>query len=487
MARLITKFKYLKAADRKSVGGYAKYIATREGVDKIDESFKHEPSTEKQRELIKRILRDFPDSASMLEYDDYLNEPTLGNASEFISRALEDNAHEASEIKTYADYIATRPGAERIGSHGLFTDDGVAVKLGEVSDELNGYDGNVWTIIISLRREDAERLGFNTGKRWRDMLRTQTETMAKSFKLPVEELRWYAAFHNESHHPHVHLMVYSTGKAEPYLTQKGIMALRSAFAKDIFADDLLCAYEKQTEHRDELRAKSRDMIAEIVSRINSGGYNNPALEGLLLDLAFRLSKTTGKKQYGYLKADVKAMVDSIVGELASDSGIAALYDLWYKKREEIIRTYTDELPKRVPLEDNPEFKSIKNAVISEAMKLARDRTEDIEQAANDEQGEPDEQLEQDEEDNNRAESNGRTSRWNQANNSSSNYARHSSTNYNHTDRPAARGVIRLMHHLSRMLQNKLDSDRSRRLERIDRKLKRKIDEKKEAHGLKYGV
>lgn len=486
MAKLITKFKYLKASDRSDVGGYAKYIATREGVDKIDESFKHEPSTEKQRELIKRILRDFPDSASMLEYDDYINEPTLGNASEFISRALEDNAHEASGIKTYADYIATRPGAERIGSHGLFTDDGVSVKLKAVSDELNKHDGNVWTVIISLRREDAERLGFNTGKRWRDMLRTQTETMAKSFKLTVDELRWYAAFHNESHHPHVHLMVYSAGKTKPYLTQKGIMDLRSAFANDVFADDLLCAYEKQTEHRDELRSKSRDMIAEIVSRINSGGYDNPALEEMLLDLALRLSKTKGKMQYGYLKADVKAMVDEIVRELAADSNIAALYDLWYKKREEIIRTYTGELPKRIPLEDNPEFKSIKNAVIREAMKLARNRTEDVEQAANDEQGEADEQLEEDEADRDRTESNDYTHQWNQTNNRSSKYAPHQSTNHHSPSRPAARGVIRLMHHLCRMLQNGLDSDRRRRLERIDRKLKRKIDEKKQAHGLKQG-
>lgn len=205
MAKLITKFKYLKPAARQSVGGYAKYIATREGVEKVDDTFKTDPSTEKQKKLIERILRDFPDSNSMLEYEDYLKEPTLGNASEFITRALEDNANEALNTKTYADYIATRPRAERFGSHGLFTDDGVRVKLEDVSRELNEYEGNVWTVIISLRREDAERLGFNSGERWRDMLRTQTETIAKNFKIPVEDLKWYAAFHNESHHPHVHL------------------------------------------------------------------------------------------------------------------------------------------------------------------------------------------------------------------------------------------------------------------------------------------
>ena len=373
MAELITKFKYLKPSARQSVGGYAKYIATREGVEKVDETFKNDPPTEKQKKLIDKILRDFPDSKDMLEYEDYLKEPALGNASEFISRALEDNAHKAAGVKTYADYIATRPRAERFGSHGLFTDDGVRVKLEDVSKELNEYDGNVWTVIISLRREDVERLGFNLGERWRDMLRTQTETIAKSFKIPVEDLKWYAAFHNESHHPHVHLMVYSSEQAKPYLTQKGIMNLRSAFAKDIFADDLHFIYEKQTEHRNALRAQSRDVIGEIVSRVNSGTYDNPAVENKLLELAGRLSKTNGKKQYGYLKADVKAIVNGIVSELTNDERISALYDLWYERREEVIRTYTEELPDRISLVDNPEFKSIKNVVIQEALNISADR------------------------------------------------------------------------------------------------------------------
>ena len=144
MARLITKFKYLKSNARKSVGGYAKYIAAREGVDKIDASYKLEPSSKKQRHLIEKILRDFPDSKEMLEYEDYRKEPTVGNASEFITRALEDNAYEVMQTKTYADYIATRPRAQRFGTHGLFTDDGVPVKLNAVSDELNHYGGNVW-------------------------------------------------------------------------------------------------------------------------------------------------------------------------------------------------------------------------------------------------------------------------------------------------------------------------------------------------------
>lgn len=374
MAKLITKFKYLKPNVRLSVGGYAKYIATREGVDKIDESFKLTPVSVKQQQFIQKILKDFPDSKDSLEYEDYIKNPTVGNASEFITRTMEDNAYEVKQTKTYADYIATRPRAQRFDTHGLFTDDGVQVKLNEVSENLNQYGGNVWTVIISLRREDAERLGFNTGERWRDMLRSQTSLISENFHVPMQNLKWYAAFHNESHHPHVHLMVYSAEEKQAYLSKQGVMKLRSSFAKDIFAQDLLCIYEKQTEYRDELKGNSHEIVAEIISKINSGVYDNPKLEEKLLNLVDRLSKTSGKKVYGYLKADVKAIIDSIVDEIASDERISALYDLWYEQRESVIKTYTDEFPERVPLSQNKEFKSIKNAVIQEAMNIVTERT-----------------------------------------------------------------------------------------------------------------
>ena len=475
MAKLVTKFKYLKPSARKGAGGYAKYIATREGADRIDDTFRNDPSTEKQKKMIGKILRDFPDCKDMPEYEDYILKPTLGNASEFISRALEDNAHETLNTKTYADYIATRPRAERFGSHGLFTDDGVRVNLKKVSEELNEYDGNVWTVIISLRREDAERLGFNKGERWRDMLRTQTETIAKNFKIPMENLKWYAAFHNESHHPHVHLMVYSTEQSKPYLSQKGITNLRSAFAKDIFADDLHFIYEKQTQHRNSLRSQSSELIAGIVSQINSGVCDNPVIENRLLELADRLSRTSGKKQYGYLKADVKAIVNDIVNELAGDERVSSLYDLWYRQREEVIRTYTDELPERIPLVDNPEFKSIKNAVIKEAMNIVTGNDIDDRQ---DEQpitaADANEDTE-DEED---------KREYIYTENEITDSARHPQNVQPDRRRSAALSATRLLHHLSRIIQNQMyDRDKNKN-EFVDRKLKRKIDEKKQAQGLK---
>ena len=369
MAKLVTKIKYLKPTARQNAGGYARYIATREGVEKIDDTKKLEPPTDKQIKLIEKIKKDFPDSTEMHEYDDYIARPTLGNASDFISRAIENNSDEVQSSKTYADYIATRPRAERFGSHGLFTDDGVRVKLNEVSEELKEYEGNVWTVIVSLRREDAERLGFNHGERWRDMLRTQTQEMSEQFRIPMKNLKWFAAFHNESHHPHVHLMVYSSDPSEGYITPQGVERLRSSLAKEIFRQDLLSVYEKQTEHRDDLRTESKAVLSEIVERMNSGICDNPVLEDKLVLLSKRLSKLSGKKQYGYLKADVKDLVDSIVDELEKDDRIAALYDLWYKQREEVIRTYTDDLPERIPLSQNEEFKSVRNAVIMEAMNI----------------------------------------------------------------------------------------------------------------------
>lgn len=370
MPRLVTKFKYLMpGGGGKSAGGYARYIATREGVEKLDDSHRHAPATKKQQALIEKILKDFPDTKGSYEYKDFLREQTVGNASEFISMAIEENLDAVANTKTYADYIATRPRAERFGSHGLFTDDGVEVQLSKVSRELNAYKGNIYTAILSLKREDAARLGFDSGSRWRDFLRGQTQTLSDNLKIPMEHLRWYAAFHNEGHHPHVHLIAYSAVPGEGHLSKQGMENMRSAFARDIFSQELLFTYQQQTEYRDRLREQGRESISDIVAQINAGTYQNPRIVELLIRLSDRLSRTTGKKVYGYLKADVRAVVDQIVEELAGDENIQKLYDLWYEQREDVLGTYTDTFPERVPLEQNKEFKSIRNAVIQEALKI----------------------------------------------------------------------------------------------------------------------
>ena len=471
MAKLVTKFKYLKPNRKVSAGGYAKYISTRDGVEKIDDTKKFAPATTKQKNLIEKILKDFPDSKDMFEYADYLKKQNQGSASDFISRVMEDYAYGISGRKAYADYIATRPRAERFGSHGLFTDDGVQVQLSKVTEELDKHKGNIWTAIISIRREDAQRLGFNTGARWRDMLRTQTEALAKNLKIPMENLRWYAAFHNESHHPHVHLIAYSTVENEGYLTQKGVENLRSSFAKDIFQQDLLCIYEKQTEHRDKLRAEARDIVEDLVSKINSEIYISASIQHKLLELADRLSKTKGKKVYGYLKPDVKAIVDSIVDELSNDDRIKKLYDLWYEQKENTIRTYTDEMPDRIPLARNKEFKSIKNAVIKEALKL--NLTEDeIEENENTDEESVIKTFEYEE--NISAESVFDSDRGVL-------YPRYSiKTNRN----SIAVSSLYLLRYLCNMIQNQLRFEEKQRVQRTDKKLQQKINYKKQAQGLK---
>ena len=471
MARLVTKFKYLKLNRKVSAGGYAKYIATRERVEKIDDTKKFAPATEKQKNLIEKILKDFPDSKDMFEYVGYLEKQNQGSASDFISRVMEDYAYEISGRKAYADYIATRPRAERFGSHGLFTDDGVQVQLSKVTEELDKHKGNIWTAIISIRREDAERLGFNTGSRWRDMLRTQTESLAKNLKIPMQNLRWYAAFHNESHHPHVHLIAYSTVENEGYLTQKGVENLRSSFAKDIFQQDLLCIYEKQTEHRDKLRAEARDIVDDLVLKINSEIYISASIQHKLLELADRLSKTKGKKVYGYLKPEVKALVDSIVDELANDSRIKKLYDLWYEQKENTIRTYTDEVPDRIPLVDNKEFKSIKNAIIKEALKLIPNEDEAEESENTDE--EPVSNPFKYEE-NTSAESVFDSDKGVL-------YPRYSiKTNRN----SVAISSLYLLRYLCNIIQNQLRFEEKQKAQRTDKKLQQKINDKKQARGLK---
>ena len=471
MARLVTKFKYLKPNRKVSAGGYAKYIATREGVEKIDDTKKFAPATTKQKNLIEKILKDFPDSKDMFEYVDYLEKQNVGSASDFISRVMEDYAYEISGRKAYADYIATRPRAERFGSHGLFTDDGVQVQLSKVTEELDKHKGNIWTAIISIRREDAERLGFNTGTRWRDMLRTQTEALAKNLKIPMENLRWYAAFHNESHHPHVHLIAYSTVENEGYLTQKGVENLRSLFAKDIFQQDLLCIYERQTEHRDKLRAEARDIVEDLVSKINSEIYISASIQNKLLELADRLSKTKGKKVYGYLKPDVKALVDSIVEELASDDRIKKLYDLWYEQKENTIRTYTDEMPQRIPLVDNKEFKSIKNAIIKEALKL--NLTEDeVEKNENTDEEPVLNPFEYEE----------NTSAESVFDSDKGVLYPHYSIKTNRNS--VAVSSLYLLRYLCNIIQNQLRFEEKQKAQRTDKKLQQKINDKKQAQGVK---
>ena len=265
--------------------------------------------------------------------------------------------------------MGTRPRVEKQGSHGLFSHAGEPISLGKVAQEVDAHRGNIWTAIYSLRREDAQRLGYDSASRWRDLLRAQAGKLAEGLKIAPSHLKWYAAFHNEGHHPHVHLIAYSTKPGEGFLTKQGMEKIRSALAQEIFRQDLVSVYEQQTAHRDELRRVSREKVTGLVQQISGGECENPQLESLLRELAQRLSNVKGKKVYGYLRPELKALVNQIVDELAKDSRIAQLYDLWYQDKQAARNVYDERPIERVPLSQNPDFKPVRNAVVRAAAEL----------------------------------------------------------------------------------------------------------------------
>ena len=372
MARFILKWRYIKSGSPKHGENLVKYIATREGVEKCDESWKHQPATKEQQRLIKELINDFPDSAQSFEYQDYIAAQTKSTASEFISRTIEDNVDLIGKKENYVGYIAMRPRVEKQGTHGLFTQSDQEIDLLTVSKEVAKHEGAVWTTIMSLRREDAEKLGYDNAKAWRDLLRGQANKLAKAMGIPLGDLRWYAAFHNEGNHPHIHLVSYSVGK-EPYMTEQALQTFKSDFAREIFKNDLYHTYQDMTAHRDELRRTGRDKIAEIVQQINNSTYENETVVLMLKELSASLENYKGKMVYGYMPKTAKNLINGIIDELAKDERIAELYNLWYEQKENVIRTYQDTMPQRIPLSANKEFTTIKNAVIQEALNIMHNR------------------------------------------------------------------------------------------------------------------
>ena len=369
MPRLIVKSPYLKPNRTSHIANHIKYIATRDGVELAPDTREFLPATTKQKSLVNSILKHEPEAEELHEYTDYIHHPTRKNATEFISRACEIFAVDSAEREKYLSYIAERPGVENLGTNGLFTDNFIPINMAEIQREIAESNSNVWTHIISLKREDAERLGYNTADAWIQLLRSHRNDIARQMHISPKNFRWYAAFHNEGNHPHVHMMAYSVNPHEAFLTPEGINNIRSTLAKDIFADERLHIYQRQTEQRDNIKKNALAQVRDIVKAINQNDSMPPEAEPKLKKLAEILAKTKGKKVYGYMNGPTKGLIDSIVDDLEKDERIAELYNLWYESREDILRQYTDTFPKRLPLSKNKEFKSIKNMVIHEAMNI----------------------------------------------------------------------------------------------------------------------
>ena len=363
MARLIVKSPYIKCGTGQSAGGYLKYIATRERVEIIPDN---RPPTNKQEQLIQKLVKDFPDTKELLEYEDYLSHPTKATASALITLALESNWDRLSSLDGYAKYIALRPRAERLGEHGLLGDDD-AVDLAAVADELDHYTGNVWTHIISLHREDAERLGYNHAEAWRTLLRTHRNDIAAAMKIPPEDFRWYAAFHDEGNHPHVHMMVWSTKPNQAYLSKEGIRQIKSTLTNQIFRQELLHVYEQKSKSRDELVAEARKAMLELAKAMREMTCIHPEAEQMIWNLSRQLGRVGGKKTYGYLPKPMKKLVDEIVDQMARLPTVDACYQTWWELQCQVEDYYSkDKKRMRPPLSQQKEFRQIKNAVIHEA-------------------------------------------------------------------------------------------------------------------------
>ncbi len=371
MARLILKWRYIKPGTKLHNSNLVKYIAKRHGVDKIDDTWKFAEVTVAQQELITQILKDFPEAKNSHEYQDFLQAPTCGKASEFISSAIEENLDRIDKRDNYVRYIAHRPGAEQFGTHGLFTYDNVAINLESVAQEAAEHDGILMAQILSLRREDAARLGYENGEAWRNLIRGHAADMAKAMNIPLADLKWYAAFHNESHHPHCHIVAYSVGK-EPYMSQKDLEKLKSSFAREIFKQDLLQIYEEQTQYRNTLSEESRARMQKIIADIQHGSFENAALLTMIQELSRQLKTAKGKKVYGYLSQPSRDLVNNIIDEIAKDPRLAELYELWYTQRDKVISTYQDRMEDRLPFSQNKTFHSIRNIVVSEVLNLPDD-------------------------------------------------------------------------------------------------------------------
>ena len=365
MARLILKSPYLKCDNDSSVSGYLRYIGTRERVELLPDD---RPPTRKQEQLVKKLTKDFPEAKKLDEYSDYEAKHTKATASAFITRALEENWSAVQQSDGYMKYIATRPRAERLGDHGLFSDED-DVDLTKAMDELDHYTGNVWTHILSLKREDATRLGYDNAKAWWNLLRANRNDIAAAMNIPPNHFRWYAAYHDEGDHPHVHMMAWSTVPEEAYLTKEGIRRIKSKLMNQIFQQEMLHTYEQKSQSRDELVREARRAIRRLTREMVQSICSAPEIEQKMEQLAGQLETVKGKKSYGYLPKPVKKTVDEIVDKLEEIPVVKSCYDQWCALQSEVDSYYHDKPREKKKLSQEKEFRQIKNAVIQEAERI----------------------------------------------------------------------------------------------------------------------
>lgn len=359
MARLIQKSGYIQGG---RAAKYMEYIAKRDGVEVLQST---EPVTKKQMQFFTKLLKDFPDAKELFEYADYLQTPNRGTASAFIAAALDTHLHELESESGYMAYIANRPRVEKRGGHGLFSAADVT-DLKAAKSELETHAGKVWTFIFSLRREDAERLGYSKAAAWQNLLKQESHSIAEAMRIPPEKFRWYAAYHDEGHHPHIHMMAWSDDPKAGFLTQKGIASIRSKMTNEIFRDEMTELYIRKDAAYKESIQTAKALLLERIRALETGAADDPGLVKELQELSQALAQVGGKHVYSYLPKSVKAQVDAIVDRLAQLPEVAACYECWWNLKDEIAGYYGRNTPPHQPLVQQKEFRAIKNFIIREA-------------------------------------------------------------------------------------------------------------------------
>ena len=372
MPRLVVVSRYLKSGNNKKLSNYVKYIATREGAATVKENSGTAPATENQHELISSMLKDFPDSSLGFSYAEYKSNPTQKNASRFIDETLEHNADIVANKKNYIGYLANRPGAVKFGSHGLFSQTDEPINLNKVAKEVANHKGNVWTHIVSLRRDDAQKMGYDNLTAWRELVKRQIPNIAKQSKIDMANLEWYAAFHDKESNPHVHIVVYSTNEREGFLTKQGSEKIRSGFMNDIYSDELKHLYQQQTDIRDLLKSESAELMKKLSADVSAVRSVDTETIELMLKLHGQLQSVKGKKVYGYLKKDVKQTVDDIYFRLSKNESIQKMYKLWCDMEQTKHDFYSSAKVEFPSMVDNEHFKSVKNMIIRSALDMKID-------------------------------------------------------------------------------------------------------------------
>ena len=374
MARIVLISPYLKGGQNAAkLAQRTRYVATRPGVELLADERSTLPATKKQQDFIARLLKSFPSCWELIEYEEYLDHPTQGNASAFIQQVQENYLEALDQKENFIDYISHRPGVQKDGEHGLWDANGKVQNLTQAVRGVAEHTGNVWTPVIALRREDAERLGYDSAKNWQALVRASANDIAAAYKIQSDNLRWYAAFHRKPKQVHIHMIVFSTDPREGYLTKEGIRQVKSAFARRIYYADRMHIYQQKDTARQELQEQTRRAMVECIAQLEHGSMDNARLEQLTEELAERLLTIKGRKVYGYLPPRTKAIVDAIVEEIAKDEKVAAAYTAWQELYEQVCRDYDEKLRERLPLSQQKEFRSVRNMIIQETLQWTAER------------------------------------------------------------------------------------------------------------------